>query len=152
MGEKKKRRKDTKILLCHFPKTPARKHTRKPHQVIDSTFHLPRLFFQRFQGYQSPVEDGGRRRNPQEDLDTCDRQRLLTLGVCFAVWRAGDYIVSLLRRTEGLGALERGSHKAGGVKGSEASRDVDSCTPHTRARSLGLLSLLLCKKDGCTPR
>lgn len=151
MGEKK-RRKDTKILLCHFPKLLSENTQENPTKSSTQLFTSHVYFSRDSRASKARVEDGGRRRNPQEDLDTCDRQWLLTLGVCFAVWRAGDYIVSLLRRTEGLGALERGSHKAGVVKGSEASRDVDSCTPHTRARSLGLLSLLLCKKDGCTPR
>lgn len=61
---------------------------------------------------------GRGRRNPQEDLDACDLQWLHILGVCFAMWRAGDQIVSLLLRTEGLGALESGSHKTGGAEGS----------------------------------
>lgn len=147
MGEKK-RRKDTKILLRHFPKLLSENTQENPTKSSTQLFTSHVYFSRDSRASKARVEDGGRRRNPQEDLDTCDRQWLLTLGVCFAVWRAGDYIVSLLRRTEGLGALERGSHEAG----SEASRDVDSCTPHTRARSLGLLSLLLCKKDGCTPR
>lgn len=54
MGRKKRHQN----LPLPPPKTPARKHTRKPHQDIDSTFHLPSLFFQRFQGQQSRV--GGR--------------------------------------------------------------------------------------------
>lgn len=116
MGGKRKRHQNPPLPLS---KTPARKHTRTPHQDIDSTFHLPSLFFQRFQGQQSQV--GGRtegEERPQEDLEACDLQWLRILGVRFVVWRAGVQIVSLLPRTEWLGALERGRHRAGGAEGS----------------------------------
>lgn len=81
----------------------------------------PKFIFPEIPGPAKPGwRTGGGRRNPQADLDTRDLQWLHILGVHFAVWRAGDQIVSLLPRTEGLGALERVSHKAGGAEGSES--------------------------------
>lgn len=119
-----------------LPTSPARK---QKHQETKSTFHLPSLFVQRFQGQKAGVE---KEKTVLVSLET------VGFAAPWGMQRLGQWCSSAAMDAKGVGP-GGGAPRTGGIAGDrEASGRPAHCLLPAHAGSLGPRPLLLCKRTG----